>query len=379
MNICFLVGDISGDLHCEYVIRELKTLNPNIHCWGMAGDRMSSAGCEVLVPTQEMSVMGFFEVIERLPKIRQNELTLKDAVLKRKPQVIVYVDYPSFNLRFAKWVKQQKTLQLTKNFGYISPQVWAWRSKRIYSIAKYYDGLALIFPFEKKYYESTNLTVRYVGHPLLDELPLSLRRSEAREKLGLPANATIVSFLPGSRTQELHYHTQLMCDTFQLLRQSVKEVVGIVPTLSTIPKKSYQPFLDAGFLLFENLASEVLVSSDVAVVASGTATLQTALLGVPMVVVYKTSPLTFFIGKRIVQVNKIALANLVMEQCIAPERLQNDANAKQIFQDVIELMGEKGKRQVEMFQSLHSKLGSSGASKKVAEWIYELAQQSDVS
>ncbi|MCX7836201.1 MAG: lipid-A-disaccharide synthase [bacterium] len=377
MNICFLVGDVSGDLHCEVILRELKLLYPNLVCWGMVGKRMASAGCEVVVPTEEMSIMGFLEVVKHYPTIHKNFQILKTAVLSRKPKVIVYVDYPSFNLQFAKWVKSQDSLSTIKNLGFISPQVWAWKEKRIYQIARYYDGLAVVFPFELRYYSKTHLDVRFVGHPLLEELPLDLTQEEARKQLGIPHSSTVVSFLPGSRVQELMYHTKLMCDSFQMLRERYPNLIGIVPALSSLPKEVYHPFVEVGFQVFYDKPNEVLRSANAAVVVSGTATLQTALLGIPMVVVYKTSPLTYFIGKRLVKVKSISLANLVMEQPIAPERIQHDANPQQICQDVIELLGENGDQQLKQFQMLREKLGNGSASKNVAQWIYELIQQND--
>lgn len=377
MNVCFLVGEPSGDLHTHYVIQELQKIVPNVLCWGMAGEKMASAGCEVIVDSNEMAVMGFAEVIKHLPTIRRNSVRLKNTVLERNPDVIVYVDYPGFNLRFARWVKQQSLPNPPKQLGYISPQVWAWKSNRIQKIAQYYDGLAVVFPFETSIYSSTELDVRFVGHPLLEELQFSISKEKARIDLGLTENTPVVSFLPGSRTQEIHNHTSVIIETFLRLKEWKPNLIGLLPMVTSVPSSNYDSFRKIGIQCFENSPSLCIIAADAAVVASGTATLQTALLETPMVVIYKTSALTFSIGKRIVHVKDIALSNLVMGHRIAAERLQKDANPNQLFADVVQLLGENGHKQVMDYKPLRDKLGGIGSSKKVAEWIVELANKTN--
>ncbi len=375
LNICLLAGETSGDIHGARVVSAIKAIDSNIQCWGMAGPLMQSAGCEAAVDTREMSVMGFAEVLSHLPTIRKNETLLQSETLLRKPNVIIAIDYPGFNLRFAKWVRA--TFHTTENririLGYISPQVWAWKAGRIPTIAACYDGLAVVFPFEKDTYRSTQLDVRFVGHPLLEELP-TIRDSE-KAKLDLNIhNAPVIALLPGSRKQEIERHAPILADTFRLLKIDFPDAIGLVPAVSSLPEDLYKTLVKSGAKIVTDDATKVLIASDAAAVASGTATLQTALLGTPMVVIYKTSPITFWIGKRVVKVPHIALANLVMGELVAPERIQNEATPERIVDDLKVLLGGEGKKQVAKFAGLRERLGGIGASQRVAEWAIELAK-----
>ncbi len=377
MNICFLAGETSGDLHGAGVVAALREIAPEVRCWGMCGSAMQAVGCEPVVDTREMSVMGFYEVLSHLPTIYRNEERLRRAVLERQPDVILAIDYPGFNLRFAHWVHKAFTgnPRRPKLLGYISPQVWAWKAGRIPTIAQRYDGLAVVFPFELDSYRDVKFDVRFVGHPLLEELPSQRTFVEARKTLGLLPNDIVVAMLPGSRKQEIERHTQLLSTTLKLLKQRYPGIIALVPALSQQPRSLYAPLEAVGARLIFDDATIAVMAADCAAVTSGTATLQTALLGTPMVVLYKTSPITYAIGKRVVHVPYIALANLVMNELVAPERIQHDATPARLTQDIIDLLGESGKKQVAKFSTLRDRLGGPGASRRVAEWIVELSRK----
>ncbi|MDK9699918.1 MAG: lipid-A-disaccharide synthase [bacterium] len=374
MNVCFLAGETSGDLHGAGVVAALRKLSPHCECWGMGGERMREAGLEVVVDAREMAVMGFIEVFKHLPVIKRNNDLLHREVKRRKPDVVIAIDYPGFNLRFAQWLRTEFSSgnYRPKTLGYISPQVWAWKAGRIKQISERYDGLAVVFPFEVDTYKNAPLDVRFVGHPLLEELPLDLSKTAAKANLGVTGKR-VIAMLPGSRKQEIFHHTPILTEAFRMLQKKHPDVIALVPALSELPQEWYQPFVDIGARLVYDDASVSIVAADAAAVASGTATLQTALLGTPLTVLYRTSPITFAIGKRVVKVPYIALANLVMNDLVAPERIQNDATPKRLAKDLSNLMGEAGVEQVKKFATLRSRLGGVGASQRVAEWILELA------
>lgn len=320
-----IAGEASGDLHGSNLIRAIKQQNPDtiIRCWG--GDLMEAAGATLVKHYRDLAFMGFWEVLKNLRVILNNLSFCKKDIDQFQPDVLVCIDYPGFNLRIAQWA-HDKGLKVAY---YISPQVWAWKEKRVIQMKKTIDRMICILPFEKEYFEKKwNWSVDYVGHPLLEVVD-TIRQEKSTEELtwygrnhGTPSpNQPLIALLPGSRQQEI---LQVLPSILEVTRQfpSYDFVVAMAPGLEPV---FYEQLLQnyPNVWRVHNQTHALLLRSSAAIVTSGTATLETALLGIPEVVVYKGSPISFFIAKRLISIPYIALVNLIMNKKVVTELIQD--------------------------------------------------------
>lgn len=334
-KIMIVAGEASGDQRAAEVAKELLVLNPNTKLYGIGGKHMRAAGVQTLFDVQDLAVMGFIEPLKHLPRILKIFNVMKRQLKQDRPDLLILVDYPGFNLRLAKVAKQLGI----KVLFYISPQVWAWRQNRVKRIAKVVDHMAVIFPFEEKFYQGHNVPVTYVGHPLTQTLQTP-SKSIARQQLKIDENSKLVCLMPGSRLSEVERLLPTMLLSAQVIKEQVKEIQFVLALASTIPQDKITSLLTNYPLELKiSLDSSMAVTAaDAVITASGTATLETALLQRPMVIVYKVNKLTALIAKRLIKIPFISLCNIVAEKMVVKELLQDDANVENISQEVVKLL-----------------------------------------
>jgi lipid-A-disaccharide synthase len=365
-----IAGEASGDLHGAGVVRELKRSNPGIEIFGVGGDRMQQEGMRLVYHVRELGFMGFAEVIRHLPVIRSMKTALETILRHKKPDVVLLIDYPGFNLRFARSAKRSGA----KVVYYISPQVWAWHRSRVKKMRGIVDKMLVIFPFEVDIYHSEGVDVEFVGHPLLEVLDAGLDRKNFRKRFGLDPDKKILALLPGSRLQEIEKIFPVMLKAGRKIAESesMELVVGIAPTLS---EEHFRTLYNVeGVHLVRNASYEVMANADFALVTSGTATLETGLFGTPMVVVYKTSWPTYLLGRLLIRVKNIGLVNIVAGKEIVPEFIQHRASAQVLSREVLRLLRNADllAAMKNELSSVKGRLGEFGASKRVAERIVQM-------
>jgi len=369
-RVMIIAGEASGDLHGSGVVRELKRLSPGIDVYGVGGDKMKHEGMENIYHINELGFMGFTEVLKHLPFIKAMEHALGQIVKFKRPDVLLLIDYPGFNLRFARIARQYNV----KIVYYISPQVWAWHKSRVKKMKALVDKMLVIFPFEVDFYRAEGINAEFVGHPLLESLEPTLDRKSFCKRFELDGQKKILALLPGSRRQEIERIFPVMLNAARKVaaEKDIEIVIGAAPTIEEQYFRTLYNLNDTH--LIAGLTYDVMANADFAFVASGTATLETACFGTPMFVVYKTSFLTYCIGRLLVRVKNIGLVNIVAGKTIAPEFIQYRANAKELASSALRLLGDE-KRLIDMkteLSKVKGMLGSIGASRKVAERILEI-------
>jgi len=359
MKLYFIAGEASGDLHGSNLIKQLKQQQSDIQCRGWGGDLMQNAGMHLVKHIKELAFMGFAEVVANLPTILSNFKQCKQDILSFKPDAVVLIDYPGFNLRMAEFCKKNGI----KVFYYISPQIWAWKKNRVFKIKKYVDEMFVILPFEKQFYADYNFDVHYVGHPLLDAI--SQFKEEKPNSL-FSSEKPIIALLPGSRSQEISVMLPVMLN-------ATKEFSNYQIIIAGAPSKDenfYKPFIQnyPNVSLVFNKTYELLSQATAALVTSGTATLETALFKVPQVVCYKGGLVSYHIAKRLIKVNYISLVNLILDKEAVKELIQNDFNEKQLKQELMAVLPNGSKREsvLKNYETLAQLLGEGGASENVA-------------
>jgi lipid-A-disaccharide synthase len=366
-RVMIIAGEASGDLHGSGVVRELKRLQPDIEVFGVGGDRMQQAGMDTIYHIRELGFMGFVEVLKHLPFIKTMEHTLEQIVKFKKPDVLVLIDYPGFNLRFARIAKRHGV----KIVYYISPQVWAWHKSRVKKMRAFIDAMLVIFPFEVDFYQAEKIPVKFVGHPLLEVLESKLDRKGFCKLFGLDEKKKIIALLPGSRKQEIEAIFPEMLSAAKKItaKHEVEIVIGVAPTLE---EQYFRTLYSVeGIRLIKGLTYEVMANADFALVTSGTATLETACFDTPMFIVYKTSWLTYLIGRAVIQLKNIGLVNIVAGKTIAPEFIQHRASGNILAREALKLLDDPQKLAAMKadLATVKSMLGTVGASKRVAEYV----------
>ena len=355
----FIVGEASGDLHAANLIKELSLLDTDATFQGFGGERMQKEGLELTKHYQEMAFMGFWEVLINLSAIVKNFKQAKKELLEYKPEVLILVDYPGFNMRMAKFAKKHNI----KVVYYITPQVWAWKESRVKKLKRDVDLLLPILPFERSFFAKHGIDVNYVGHPLLDAFKDLDSRNIESEK-------PIIAILPGSRKQEIATSLPIMMEVAKSF-ENYQFVIAGAPSISqdfyrNITKDSYMPVLS-------NQTHALLKECKAAIVTSGTATLEAAILKVPQVVCYKTSSISYFLAKLVVKVKYIALVNLICDKEVVKELIQDDFNTDNLLNELNRILNKKNKTQIlSDYDSLIRFLGGVGASKRAADAIYSL-------
>lgn len=358
MNYYIIAGEASGDLHASNLMKELKMLDVNarFRCWG--GDLMKEQGAELVKHYRSLAFMGFTEVIMNLRAILNNISFCKRDIALFKPDVLILVDYPGFNLRIAEFAKTNGI----KVFYYISPQVWAWKESRVHKIKRVVDKMFVILPFEKEFYHRFDYEVDFVGHPLLDAV---VNYSERKSNLPFHSEKPIIALLPGSRKQEILTMLPLMLS----MRKYYTDYQFVIAGAPSQNEKFYRNFIaDTDVKIVYNQTYELLQKSQAALVTSGTATLEAALFGVPEVVCYKGGGVSFAIAKHLVKVKFISLVNLIMDKEIVKELIQNELNEANLKTELSKLLNPESRKKMLLdYEELKMKLGGSGASRKTAE------------
>ena len=363
-RLYIIAGEASGDLHAANLMEALLEEDDNLDFRFWGGDRMNKVHEGLVKHIRDLAFMGFLEVIMNLRTILGNISFCKDDILKYKPDALILVDYPGFNLRIAEWAKEQGI----PVFYYISPQVWAWKQKRVHKIKKVVDKMFVILPFEKPFYEKFDYEVEYVGHPLLDEIAKYSFSDE--EKIAFKAKyeldeRPIIAVLPGSRKQEVRKKLPVMLDAVR----SYGDYQIIIAGAPSLELDFYKEISSEDVKIIFNETYNLLGLAHSAVVTSGTATLETALFKVPEVVCYKSSGFSYAIAKRLVKVKFISLVNLIMDREVVRELIQHDCNVKEIQGELNKILNDSAYRNkmLSEYDQLEKILGGGGASQKVAQ------------
>ncbi|MDZ7292510.1 MAG: lipid-A-disaccharide synthase [candidate division KSB1 bacterium] len=380
-RLCVLIvaGEASGDLHGAGVVRELKQLAPHAEIFGIGGDQMAAAGMELLFHIRDMAVIGFTEVLRHLRFFRHVMHTLENEVARRQPGVVLLIDYPGFNLRFAARLRNRHEAQ-PKILYYIAPQVWAWGARRIPKMAKLVDQMAVVFPFELPLFQSAGIPTVFVGHPLLEGLRPQLSTEIFFSRYQLHAERPLLGLLPGSRKQEIEHLLPDMLATAEILRNTISDLQVAVAMAPNLPETFYRTWVkDHEVRLIANATYEVMRDSRACLVCSGTATLETACFGTPLVVVYRVSRLSYEIARRVVKLPHIGLVNVVAGRKIVPEFVQNDFVPERVAPVLANFIKE-GKPRAEVQRALaevRTKLGTPGASRRTAELVLQIQTVSE--
>jgi lipid-A-disaccharide synthase len=320
-----------------------------------------------------MAVMGLTEVVSKLGSILKIMGMMKKSLDEYRPDLVILIDYPDFNLRLAKAAKKKGI----KVFYYISPQVWAWRKNRINQIKKFVDKMAVILPFEVDTYAAKGFTVNYVGHPLLDLVKPHYSKQDSRKKISIAENKTTIALLPGSRLSEVTKLLPEMLRAAEILTQKIPGVQFVLPLADTLKEKNISAISKSSpvkIKVITGLTYDIISSADLAIVASGTATLETALLGIPMIIVYKVSPFSALIGRMIINVQHIGLVNIVAGKTIVPELIQSNANGQRIASEALAILLNEEKRReiIAQLADIRTKLGEPGAARKAAQLALDM-------
>lgn len=359
-----VAGEKSGDMHAANLCLELAKTSPNAEIVGWGGEKMEAAGVKILKNYRELAFMGFWEVIKNLPTILGFLKLAKKQILDFSPDVIILVDYAGFNLKLAKWAKNQGF----KVVYYIAPKAWAWRASRAETIKKYVDLLLVIFPFEKAFFEKYAINTRFVGNPLFDEIGKFENNPNFKKDNGL-TDKPIVALLPGSRKQEIESMLQLMAN----LTKEYADIQWVVAGISSFDFDFYTVH-GGDFKVVFDQTYDLLTVADAAVVTSGTATLETALFKVPQVVVYKTSNLSYQIAKRLVQIKYISLVNLVAQKEVVKELIQHEYSLENTKKELEKLLFDNKIRDKQLieYNGIIKTLGVVKASENAALEILKL-------
>lgn len=378
-RIMIVAGEASGDLHGGSLCRSIRRMAPAVELFGLGGDDMENAGVELIHHMGKLAVVGITEVVRHLGDVWTALATLTDAVLERHIDAVVLIDYPDFNLTLAR--RLRKRIPDVPIVYYISPQVWAWRAGRVNKIARLVDRMLVILPFEKELYESTGLAVDFVGHPLLDVARHGDDRAAYSERHGPPPQDTWIGLLPGSRRIEVARLLPPMLEAASSLLFRIGRPCFLVPVSPALGAEIYESIL-AGFpnlrqrtYLIEDGYYPTLEHCTVAAVCSGTATLEAALADTPMVVVYRTSWLTYTLAKSLVHVRDFALVNLIAGRRVVPELLQGEVTGPRIADELRTLLNERTRRSVMLsaLAEVRQRLGEPGASDRAARRVLQVA------
>jgi lipid-A-disaccharide synthase len=369
-------GEASGDLYAGALTAALRRSDPAVQVFGFGGERLRSAGAELIGDYRGFSVTGLSEAVAVLPRSWRMLRQLGDAAETRRPDVFVAVDFPDFNFRL---------LPVMKKLGvpivyYVSPQVWAWRPGRLETLRRYVDRMLVIFPFEAKLYEDAGVPVEFVGHPLIDLAKPVRSRGELIPAVGLDPAHPVIALLPGSRANEVRRILPRLLAASSLTAHEVKGVQVLIARAASLEDGLFEPVRQAreGGLrvgIVEGATDDVLASSDVVVTASGTATVQAALHGRPMVIVYRLSPLTYTVGRSVVRVSTYGMVNLVAGRAIVPELIQDRFTPEAVAREAVSLLSDSARAEAMRrdLAEMRSRLGGSGASERAAAAVLKVA------
>lgn len=358
-------GETSGELYGALLCREIKKHWPDVRFMGIGGSRMEAEGVKLLAPIAH--VLGLVEALKHIPEAKRTLNKAAQVLREERPDILVLIDYPDFNIALAKKAKAAGVPVLY----YVSPQVWAWRGGRVHKIAALVEKMAVLFPFEVDCYKETGLSCEFVGHPITETLNIHQSKEALKEGLGLDPQKGVVTLLPGSRPNEIKKHQTIIKELAEKIHLEFPDMQIVVPLVSGSDLTERLP---AYVKLLYGRTSEAVACSEATAVASGTATLETALLGTPMVVFYKVSPLTFFLGKLLVRVKFISLVNILSKKQVVLELLQKDANPDRIFSELKRILKDSSYREamIQSLKKIQDMMKDKKPSARVAEIIGEI-------
>lgn len=375
-----IAGEVSGDMHGARLVKELRRKNSALQFIGVGGEHMRAEGVRLIHHVHDLAVLGAVEVIRHYPKIRAIFYELLAVAKEKRPEVVILIDYPGFNIRFAKQLKKYDIPVIY----YISPQIWAWGQHRRKVIALCVDKMLVFFEFEKQFYHDTGLDVEFVGHPIADTLKTDLTREEFYKKNDISLSTPVIGLLPGSRKNEIIKILPVILESAKKIRDVKSDVQFILPVGSVVPKALLMSIIDKthmsnlqGIKVIEGQVHETMAYSDMVLIASGTATLETAWFGTPMIIIYKVSFITAVLARMVIKIPYIGLVNVVAGKKIIPEFLQTDAKPDKIAQCALEYLTDKKllaiKRQE--LSVIKEKLGKPDAVARAAQAIMRFLQK----
>ena len=376
MKIMFSAGEASGDTHGASVAKALREVYPSVEMFGMGGTLMDEAGVRIVYDIKNLGVIGLVEIVKSLPKFFKLRTYLKRIMMKERPDVLVCIDYPGFNMKLAEVAHQLGIPVLY----YIAPTIWAWHSSRGKTIKKYVTKVASIFPFEAEAYGKYNCDVEFVGHPLVDIVHPTMLIDESMTYFNARAEAKRVLLMPGSRKQEVLSLLDVMLESGEKLLQSHEDVQFFLPRAHTIDRAELEAFIKerrVPVTITEDHTYDLMQICDVCLAASGTATLETAMMELPTILLYKVSPITYGIGKMVVNLSHVGLPNIIAGKEVIPELLQSDVSADNIVEYMLPLLDDlkENEHMRQELRTVRDKLGKPGAVKRVAELIYSLGKE----
>lgn len=373
LKILFSAGESSGDQHAANMFLELQKQQPDIKGIGMGGAKMAQAGIDIRYDSANIAVIGVVEVIKHYGEIRRALKLMQQLVSSERPDLVVCVDYKEFNFKLARYAKRQGI----KVLFYVSPQVWAWRPGRVKAYGKVIDMMAVIFPFETAYYDAENVPVRYVGHPSVDKVHARHSKDEDLARFGLDRNKPVVGLLPGSRANEIKRMLPVMLAAAGKVQAGLPETQFILPQADSIGDALLEEYLQQSPLVIKvikNQPYDVIQCCDAVMTTSGTATLEIALLVVPMVIAYKLSSVTYWLGRWLVNTPFIGLPNIVSAKRIIKELIQHDATAENLAVEIMRILTDTAYAEQMRENLMHVKqqLGQGGGSKNMAQLALEM-------
>ena len=371
-----VAGEVSGDLHGAHLMEAILRIDPKVQFFGVGGERLERMGMKLLYRSQSLSVVGITEVLFKIRSILRALRGLKQSLDQERPDLIILIDFPDFNLRLAK-IAHRKGIP---TLYYISPQVWAWRPKRVKLIAQWVRKMVVLFPFEVPLYEAAGVDVEWVGHPLLDIVKPTLSKEAAFQRFGLDPKRKTIALLPGSRMHEVKRLLPPLLASAQLLEKEIPDLQFVIPLASGIHQGLLSSWMKNIFVpvkVVEGGTYEVMNLAELLIAASGTATLEAAILGKPMVIVYKVSFFSYWIGRALIQVDHIGLVNLVAGRDIVPELIQKDVNPERIAEEALRILRDPTlrRRMTESMAGVRRSLGEPGAAQRAADIVMSLLHE----
>jgi len=375
-KILIVAGEASGDQHAARLVAAIKEELPHAEFLGVGGEALAAQGVRILCPASELAVVGLLEVAGRLPAVFKALKDISRALKQERPQLVILVDFPDFNF----WVARLAKYWRVPVMYYVSPQVWAWRTYRVRTIARLVARMGVIFPFEADFYRQRGVLAEYVGHPLVETLPELPDRAALLEQWGLDPRRFTLALLPGSRASEIERHLPAMLEAAVLVKQAIPETQFVLPLASTAPEGLVREMVEkynalgAAFRIIEGQSYSALSAAHLAVVASGTATVEAALAATPFIIIYRLSPVTFAVGRLLVRVEHVGMANLLAGERLFPELLQHLFTPESLAREVLSLVKDRERLEVMRLglARIVARLGGPGASRRAAMIAMEI-------
>lgn len=374
-RVMIIAGEASGDTHAAKLVREVKEKNTDITFYGIGGKNMVDAGVDALVDSAQLAVVGLFEVLAHWNTISGALKKMQHLLRTDPPDLLVLTDYPDFNLRLAKTAKECGV----KVLFYISPQVWAWRQKRVFKIRKLVDMMAVVFPFEETFYKKYDVPVRFVGHPLVDEIHVTNNKTALMKEFLLDSDKPIIGLFPGSRQSEIRRLLPIIVESAKQILKVKPDAQFVIPVASTLKEEDLLPYfdnVDFDMRIISNRSHDVMHICDAVITVSGTVTLELGLLKIPMVVINKISKFSYYIVTRTLKLDHVALCNIVANKRVVPELIQDNATADKISSKLIGLLDNNEERNkiITEFETLEEKLTNKETKTELSELLISMLE-----